>query len=130
MVGKLTGRGKESVQDVVSQYYVRKTQAHKTKPASSLSPSTNIVLHNDKSVIPGHTTSTSVQITPVAQPVVSHQDIQKAIAEAQRHSKEFVICRNTLDLLTLTYRAKSPRPYESTTQFDATTTNSKFPDAP
>jgi hypothetical protein len=110
------------------QYYLRKTETRKTQLASSLSPSSTIVLSNNKSIIPGRA-SASVQITPVAQPAVSRQDIQKAIAEAQRRGIKSTICRNTSDLITLSYRSKSPRPYGSTTWFDGTTTRSKFPEA-
>ena len=47
---------------------------------------------NNRSSFQGHT-STSVQITPVAQPVVSRYDIWKAVSEAQRHGMRLIMCR-------------------------------------
>ena len=70
-----------------------------------------------------------MQITPVAQ-VVSHQNIHNAVAEAQRHGSIESVIVDTLGLMALTYRSKSPCPYRLTTQcFNATTTSSKYSDA-
>jgi hypothetical protein len=91
------------------QYYIGKTQARETKLALSLSLSMNIVFSNNNSIIPGRAASASVQITPVAQPVVSQQEIRKAVNEAQRHGEEYIICRNTLDLLTTHLQVKITR---------------------
>ena len=88
------------------QYYIRKTQACKTKLALSLSLSMNIAFSNDNSIIPGCATSASVQITPVAQPVVSQQEIKKAVNEAQRCGGDYIIYSNTLDLLTTHLQVK------------------------
>src|ERR1700720_2116945 len=125
MQDRKADRGGKSICAGCCQYYLRKTDSRETQLASSSSPSSILrCCLITSSVIPGRA-SASVQIAPVAQPAVSHQDIQKAIAEAQRRGITSIICRNTSDSITLRYRSESPRPYGSTTWFDGTTTCSK-----
>jgi hypothetical protein len=127
-IGKLTTGGKVSVQDVVSTTLERQKLVRPNLPQVHLHLQILCCCLITSSVIPGHA-SASVQITPVAQPAVSCQDIQKAIAEAQRRGIKSIICRNTSDPITPSYRSESPRPYGSTTWFDGTTTCSKSPKA-
>ena len=79
---KPDGKGKR-VCGGCRQYYLRKTETYQRAPSSS--QSMHALLPN-KSMVLGHhaSASASVQITLVAQSVVSHQNIHKAVADAQK----------------------------------------------
>ena len=104
MIANLTGGVKESVLAAISAISERQRLARLSLPQVCLSLPQTICTH--KSAILGHTL-TSMQITLVAQ-VVSHQNIHKAVTEAQRHGSIESVIVDTLGLMALTDRSKSP----------------------
>ena len=77
--------------------------------------------------IPGQQTTDSMQITPVAQPVVSRQNNFKAVVKAQRNGimNQPYIGKLETKLTTLTSRSQSPSPHRSTI-YNAATTSAKL----